>query len=237
MQLYLIRHGEIAGDPHEQYPDPPPTLDGCLSEHGQAQAAALAEALAHVRFDHVFASTLGRAIQTAQPLARQSGVELRALPWLIEWRPATVLGECDETQYEAILAAAHQRRPEQTWKTPAGEGTLEMAHRVIVGFHETMASLGVHAGHGGYLLDDEDDARRIAMVAHGGSLGMLAAFLLGVPLRPPTPVSFEQTAVAVFKFTRRVDVWHPALQIAAPYDTAALDRHAETLSLATNERQ
>ncbi len=227
MQLYLIRHGEIAGDPHEQYPDPPPTLQRCLSERGQAQAAALAEALADVRFDHVFASTLGRAIQTAQPLARQSGVELRALPWLIEWRPATVLGECDETQYETILAAAQQRRPEQTWKTPAGEGMLELAHRVIVGFLETMQGLGVHAGHGGYLLDAPDDTRRIAMVAHGGSLGTLAAFLLGVPMRPPTPISFEQTAVAVFKFVRRVDVWYPALQIGAPYTADALDRQAD----------
>ncbi|MEX1016300.1 MAG: histidine phosphatase family protein [Phycisphaeraceae bacterium] len=223
MELYLIRHGEIAGDPHQEYHAPPRDLEGCLSETGVRQAAALGDAMVEVRFDRVFASPLGRAIQTAQPLTRQPGTSIEVLPWLIEWRPATVLGECDETEYETILAEASRRRPEACWKTPAGEGTLEMTHRVVTGFLATMASLGVHAGHGGYLLDTPDDERRIAMVAHGGSLGVLTAFLLGVPIRPHAPVAFEQTGMAVFTFRQRVDVWYPTLRLTPPYPTERLN--------------
>lgn len=213
MDLYLIRHGETAGDPHQHHTPP---VRGCLSPRGQQQATALAAALSDVRFDRVFASPLGRAIQTAQPLAERSGVDIDVLDWLIEWRPAPEMMECDDAAFEAMQEEANRLRPEQSWKTFAGEGALEMAHRVICGFVELMTTLSAPPGHGGYLLDDPDDERQIALVAHGGSLGRLAAFLLGVPIQPFAPIAFEETGVAVFRLVRRVDVWYPALRVPAP---------------------
>jgi broad specificity phosphatase PhoE len=213
MELYLIRHGDMAGDPHQHYA--PPVAD-CLSELGCRQAAAMGESLKDVRFDAIYASPLGRAVQTAQTLSEPRGLKIGLLPWLIEWRPATVMGECDETAYEAMMAKAAEIRPEQAWKTPAGEGTLEMGHRIIPNFLKLMVSHGVHAGHGGYLLDNAKDEQRLALVAHGGSLGLLAAFILGVPLRPYGPIAFAQAGVAVFSFVRRVDVWYPTLLVPGP---------------------
>jgi broad specificity phosphatase PhoE len=137
-------------------------------------------------------------------------------PWLIEWRPATVLGTCDEADYETIAARAARLRPEESWKTDAGEGTLEMAHRVIVGFLGTLADHGIWPGHGGYLFQDPQYTQRIALVGHGGSLGCLAAFLLGVPIKPFSPVAFSLTGTAVFQFVRRVDVWYPTLLVPPP---------------------
>ena len=214
MELYLIRHAEIAGDPHREYQ--PPVQSGCLSDVGCRQAAALGEALKDVSFTGVYASPLGRAIQTAHAIADRRDLRIGILPWLIEWRPATVTDGRDETEYETLLKAAEQIRPEEAWKTDAGEGTLEMAHRIIPGFLRFMREQGVRAGHGGYLIDRPQEEQRIALVAHGGSLGMLASFLLGIPLRPHGPVAFAQTGVAVFSFVRRVDVWYPTLQIPAP---------------------
>jgi len=213
VELYLIRHGEMQGDPHQEYQPP---VQGCLSEVGCAQAKALGRSLRSIRFDAIYSSPLGRAIQTAQCVAGGDPGRITIAPWLIEWRAATQLGTCDESDYAHILANAGKLRPEESWKTPAGEGTLEMAHRVIVGFQQLMTSHGVLPGHGGYLLEKTDnsvDSQRIALVAHGGSLGCLAAFLLGVPIRPSSPVSFAQTGVAVFQFIQRVDVWYPTLLI------------------------
>jgi probable phosphoglycerate mutase len=210
----------MQGDPHREYRPP---VDGCLSDLGCAQATALGQAMRHAPFDAVYSSPLGRAVQTAQALAGDAG-KITVAPWLIEWRPATVLGTCDEANYETMAAAAARLRPEESWKTDAGEGTLEMAHRVIVGFLGTLAELGIRPGHGGYLLDDPQDNRRIAMVAHGGSLGCLAAFLLGVPLKPFSPIAFSYTGTAVFQFVRRVDVWYPTLLLppaACPEPTVA----------------
>lgn len=214
MELYLIRHADMTGDPHCEYQPP---VEGCLSETGVRQAGALGRALAEVEFSAVYASPLGRAVQTAQVLRGADGVSISILPWLTEWRPATVIDGCDDTKYEQMLEAASKLRPEKCWKTPAGEGTLEMYHRIVPGFLTLMASHGVHAGHGGYLLDDPEDAQRVVLVAHGGSLGVLTAFLLGIPIRPFAPIAYAQTGVAVFGFVRRVDVWYPMMKVPVPY--------------------
>lgn len=176
----------------------------------------MAEALEGVRFDAVYASPLGRAIQTAQALAGPRDLPIEVLDWLIEWRPASVLGKVDEANYEKMNAAAAQLRLEQCWKTAAGEGTLEITHRVVVGFLQLGQGLGIHPGHGGFLLDNPEDDRRLALVAHGGSLGVLLGFLLNLPIRPHGYFSFEQTGVAVVDFTRRVDVWYPTLILPPP---------------------
>src|SRR5690606_144189 len=176
MELYLIRHGDMQGDPHRHCT--PPVSD-CLSDLGVRQVAALGAALKQTPFTAIYSSPLGRAIQTAQAL---QGPEIQIAPWLIEWRPATVLEGIDDATYESLLARSAEIRPEQSWKTAAGEGTLEMAHRIIPGFLRLMSAHGVEAGHGGYLLANPDDRQRLALVAHGGSLGVLASLLLGAPL-------------------------------------------------------
>jgi broad specificity phosphatase PhoE len=214
MEIYLIRHGEIAGDPHQEYRPP---VEGCLSDAGCQQAQRLSGALSDIRFDAIYASPLGRAIQTAQPLAEKQGLKIGVLPWLIEWRPVAVLSSCDEANYEEMERRANGLRREKCWKTAAGEGTLEMAHRIIPGFLKMLEEHGVEPGHGGYLFQGEPHAERIALFGHGGSLGQLAAFLLGVPLAPHPPIAFALTGVAVFQLVQRADVWYPVLRLARPY--------------------
>jgi len=218
MELYLIRHGEAAGDPHRFYPAPTPEapLRGCLTELGDAQARDLAIKLRSTHFDALYSSPLGRALQTAQPICFGIGVPISVREWLREWRPATELGRCEEGQWEEIERAANALRPERAWHSGAGESTFEFAGRVIPPFIDLLSAHGAHAGHGGYLLDDADDVQRLAIVAHGGTLGRLAGYLLGIPLAPYVPLGFAHAGMAVFEFVRRVDVWYPQLKLPAP---------------------
>ncbi len=211
--FYLIRHGRMAGDPHARFVPP---VEGCLSPDGEQQAAALGEALSGVVFDGVFASPLGRAIQTAQTLRRAEGVPLAVLDWLEEWKPAHVLGDAPDTRFESLAAEAAALPPEQTWKTPAGEGALDMAARIVPGWIRLLASLGIRAVHGGYVPDRPEEDRTYALVAHGGSLGHLLSFVIGVPIRPNPPIRFAETGVARVSLNRQGDVWYPALEIAPP---------------------
>jgi broad specificity phosphatase PhoE len=214
MELYLIRNGDMSGDPHKCYKPP---VKECLSDVGQRQVAALGEALACNEFDAVYTSPLGRAIQTAQALSVRQGQHIQVLDWLMEWRPATIMRGCDDASYERMLTASASLAPEMSWRTEAGESTFEMGHRIIPGFLELMAGHGAAAAHGGYVLESRAEDQRLALVGHGGSLGMLAAFILGVPFRPYAPIGFAQTGVAIFQFVRRVDVWYPMLLVPAPY--------------------
>lgn len=72
MTLYLVRHGETAGNAGRvmQLPEMP------LSERGLAQAARLGERLAAHRIGHVVASDLARAHMTAEAVAKATGAPL-----------------------------------------------------------------------------------------------------------------------------------------------------------------
>ncbi len=214
MELYLIRHGEMAGDPHEHSTPP---VNGCLSPTGTRQAEALAKSLRKVRFDAVYASPLGRAIQTAQPIADRRRLTVTVLPWLEEWRPAHVLREEDPGDFEGMMEAAARLPVEQTWKTDAGESVFQMADRIVPGILALLKQYGVRAEHGGYVLEPDREDARAALVAHGGSLGVLTGFLLGLPLHPGNRFLYAQTGVAVIRFVRQADVWYPALSIPAPH--------------------
>jgi broad specificity phosphatase PhoE len=65
-RLYLVRHGQSAGNAEGRFGGHSPTP---LSELGEKQARLTAQALAKERIDAVYTSDLLRAVQTAEPLA------------------------------------------------------------------------------------------------------------------------------------------------------------------------
>ena len=69
MILYVIRHG------HPDYEH------DCLTPLGREQAEAVARRLAQLGVDRIYASPMGRARETAQPLCRLLGME----PVIEEW--------------------------------------------------------------------------------------------------------------------------------------------------------
>lgn len=65
-RLYLIRHGQSAGNAEGRFGGHSPTP---LSELGKSQAEAAAKFLVQEKIDRIYSSDLFRAVQTAQPLA------------------------------------------------------------------------------------------------------------------------------------------------------------------------
>ncbi|CAN5258900.1 alpha-ribazole phosphatase [soil metagenome] len=65
-KLYLVRHGQSAGNAEGRFGGHSPTP---LSELGFKQAKATAETLAKEKIEAIYSSDLLRAVQTAQPLA------------------------------------------------------------------------------------------------------------------------------------------------------------------------
>ena len=65
-KLYLVRHGQSAGNAEGRFGGHSPTP---LSELGKKQARITAEALAKEKINVIYSSDLFRAVETAQPLA------------------------------------------------------------------------------------------------------------------------------------------------------------------------
>ena len=70
-RLYLIRHGQSAGNAEGRFGGHGPTP---LAELGLRQAELTAEALSKENVSAIYSSDLYRAVQTAEPLSRLAGV-------------------------------------------------------------------------------------------------------------------------------------------------------------------
>jgi broad specificity phosphatase PhoE len=161
--IYLIRHGA-----YDHRPSPQGTEASCdfgLSELGRAQAGALSRRLAQtseIKADHLFSSTLPRAVQTAEALStvlRQSPI---AMQELCEWESGNeVMGN------EAFMARFNGLR-----------GAERRNYRFATGF-ETIAEFTerVHAKLGELTRRHEDQS--LVMVVHGGVVEAAFHYFLG----------------------------------------------------------
>lgn len=124
MRLFIVRHGETEANAarilqgHAQNP---------LSEHGRAQARALAARLKHEQIHACFASDLARARETADIIAREAGLsviecrEIRERSYgEFEGRPAA--------DYEAALSASGLSR--ELFRPERGENSGDLEKRV-----------------------------------------------------------------------------------------------------------
>lgn len=80
-RVLLIRHGESQGNAERRFGGHSPTP---LSDLGHRQAEATARALVNERVTAVYSSDLLRAVETAKPLARATGLEITLTPALRE---------------------------------------------------------------------------------------------------------------------------------------------------------
>lgn len=212
MEILLIRHGKAAGDPYAQ-PEPP--AHGFLSRDGIRQAQELGSQLQGEKIDLAWTSTYGRAVLTAHLALEGRGIPVSRFSFLREWLPDLKTASADSTEWERINAAAAELPAEQTWKTDLGEGCLEMLARVGPPFLKELDKIGVHARHGGYVLESRAEDLKIAVFAHGGSLAALLGFLLDIPAFPVSRFSFDLTGMARIRMHRQNDVWYPQLSLPA----------------------
>lgn len=213
MKLHLIRHGRMAGDP---YVRPARPVMGCLSPEGVAQAASLGRALRGERLDAAFSSPYGRAMQTAETALAGRDVSLTVVPGLEEWTPSPAFRDATSTVFEAMQERDRERYAEETWKTEQGEGTFDVYARVIPPLLGALAGFGWHHRMGGWVADPGTEDASVAVFAHGGSLNVMLAFLLGVAPFPVGRFSFELTGVATLSFALRRGLFYPSLVLSAP---------------------
>ena len=157
MELILVRHG--LPERSAVTSDPP------LSPQGHDQARRVAAWLARERIDAVFASTMKRAIQTAEPFAALGGHEISTHGGIVEFdRDSgvyTPLEELKRENYEAWTRFVQRGR--------AAEGDIEAFQATVVEALE-----GVVAAHSG---------RNVAVFCHGGVINVWTAHVLGLSPR------------------------------------------------------
>lgn len=156
MELLLIRHGLPLRIESDQPVDPP------LAPLGHAQAQALAEWLIPHPPDRLLSSTMARAVDTADHVARQFGLEPTAEADFCEFdRGAKAYIPLEELDRDH----PHMRQLIDDWIGPGG------AERRAAFQAKVLAALHRHV--------DDSMSECTALVCHGGVINVILADVLG----------------------------------------------------------
>ena len=161
MKLLVIRHGESEADLLDVHEG---RADFALTERGHRQAQAMAQYVAeNYHIDHIYASTLTRAMQTARHLSDETGIPIQPEPDLMEFNNGLKAGLAyDEARekYPPVDIPSHEAVYEQ-------ESLLEFRYRA-----EFMLSK---------VISENDDDSTVVLVTHGGMINQLYRAFLRIP--------------------------------------------------------
>lgn len=201
MRLYLIRHGQTTWNRERRIQGWSETP---LSEAGQEQALRLAERLRGVPLTAVYSSTLERAVQTARPLADATGAELAFDDRLKEQGLGVLEGLTDVEIQERFPELWGEVQNSTRWVSfPHGEARETLLTRVA----------GLLAD-----LERRHDGHQLAVVSHGGTLGVLLCHLLEIA-DPSRSAPFQLHNGSLSLLVRDRDRW----RLVALNDVGHLD--------------
>src|SRR6202048_5621394 len=170
-RLVMLRHGQTEFNLGSRMQG---QLDPELVEWGRAQAVSAAEALAKRQPLLIVSSDLRRAFDTAVALAERTGLQVQVDERLRE----THLGDWQGMTHAEIDAVAPGARlawrEDATWAPHGGESRVDVAARSLPLIAELVAGEPEWGA-------DEEVARPVVLVAHGGLLAALNPAVPGVP--------------------------------------------------------
>jgi probable phosphoglycerate mutase len=161
-KLYLVRHGQSAGNAEGRFGGHSPTP---LSELGKQQAEATAAALAKENINAIYSSDLLRAVQTAEPLSKLLGIEVRTNAAFRERNVGVLEGltfdESKQAHPDDYYALVHRTVHHVITD---GESYRDLLDRITL---ELKNILREHRG------------ERVAIFTHTGALCFMSLYLLG----------------------------------------------------------
>lgn len=204
MKLCIVRHGETAWNAEGRVQG---QLDIPLSATGEAQARAVARALAHERFDAVYSSDLLRVRQTAQPTVCLLGKEIVHSEKLRERHYGIfqgILYSEAKVRFAEDFVRFRTKDPHYDFQT--GESLLNFQKRVFSFIDD---------------LVQRHPAQSVLVFTHGGVLEVLYRHATGRGLA--TPRDFEIPNAALNRFEHRAGAWVVESWADLSHLAAALD--------------
>lgn len=163
-RLYLVRHGETAANAERLWQGG--QGDDPLNERGRTQSLAAAKALSDSGAVAIYASDLRRAAETAEIIGARLGLPVKTHPGLREYGFGVLEGATTSevlAQWKNLLV---RWRTDPAAKPPGGESAAEFTQRVGSALREIV---------------DQHPSECVIVVAHGGSLSVALAVLIGEP--------------------------------------------------------
>jgi broad specificity phosphatase PhoE len=138
--VHLLRHGEVHNPEGILYGRSPGFH---LSDRGRAMAERIAESIGDRDIVHLVSSPLERAQETAAPLARVRGLEVRIDERVIE-SDNDFVGQTFGRGVLDVLRPSNLRRLYNPWKPSWGEPYKEMVARMMAAVHDARKAAEGH---------------------------------------------------------------------------------------------
>lgn len=191
--VILLRHGEP-----DWSPDGGPSVeDPGLTALGRRQAEAAAAHLAAQRLDALYVSPYRRSQETAQPLARASGLPIVTVEGLAEIGVA--VSGLSQEDVDRYFVAGSRRPLNEHWDGwPGAERFRDFHARVTRALGDVLARHGMkpQREHDFTVWGQDRPAVNIAIVAHGGTNAVALAHLLDLDPVPWEWLRFESELAA-----------------------------------------
>jgi probable phosphomutase (TIGR03848 family) len=179
--IYLIRHGhndyvkkgKLAGRKHGVH----------LSEKGLAQAEKLAELMKQAKLQAIYASPLERTMETAEPVAKATGLDVIPNDGLLEIDYGTWQGKSLKSLRRRKLWPAIQKTPSLA-RFPEGESFAEAQARIVA----EMDSLQRR---------HHQKKAVIACVFHSDPIKLAIAHYMGLPLDLFQRLTIEPASISL----------------------------------------
>lgn len=183
-RVLLIRHGQSQGNAEGRFGGHTATP---LSELGHAQAEATARALASEKISAIYSSDLLRAVQTAEPLARATGLRVESTSAFRERSVGVMEGltfeEAAEAHPEEYAALLHR---DFEHVLMGGESYRQLLDRAAARLDRAI---------------EEHKGGRIAVFSHTGTICILVLHLMGALDAPELkPVWLSSNNCGVTRF-------------------------------------
>jgi probable phosphoglycerate mutase len=175
MRLILVRHG------HPNY-----ELD-CLTPLGHRQAEAAAERLCSEKIDVIYASTCGRALETAEYTASRCGLPVNRLPFMREvtWGYNGQVNDAEGHPWNLVedMVLEGKTLHDGNWQEhPPFLGNSICGNVNLIGeeFDRWLETLG-YTREGEYYRAGENTRKTVALFSHGGSSNAVLAHIFSLP--------------------------------------------------------
>ncbi len=176
--IYLVRHGQTAWNKEEIFRG---RTDIPLDETGLKQAELVGEYFKGMEIHGIYSSTLSRAWETAQKIAKFHNVAVQPLPGIIdmsfgtwEGRPHQEIREKDSKTYRQWVEEPH------LVKLPGGESLDDVGVRAMTALEEVMRN---HPG------------KTLVLVSHRVICKVLICAILGLDNSHFWQISQDTTAI------------------------------------------
>ncbi len=180
-RFHLVRHGVTTWNRVRRFQG---HTDVPLSDEGEHQAALTAARMSSMPITVCFASDLGRAFETARPIAESLGIEIRGSFDLREANKGSLEGKYRDPDTGMLGDESHYHDENDIdARPPGGESMLDLGER-SQRFFDRLESI-----------ESELPPGDILLVSHGGTMRTLLAVLLGLPISAGRSFHFENCGI------------------------------------------